>query len=86
MTGTLTLHTSVNDEEQISSENDKKPTVLSFNNRYDATGSLDGTTKLAGQKEIAGPWPSDDYSGFEFAIAGGDETTNDAIKNGDVVL
>lgn len=84
--GTLTLHTSVNDEEQISSENDKKPTVLSFNNRYDATGSLDGTTKLAGQKEIAGPWPSDDYSGFEFAIAGGDETTNDAIKNGDVVL
>ena len=87
--GTLTLHTKVNDGmELVSSKENPLKTVISFKNEYKATGKLNGAEKLAGQKNIDGPWPNNDYSGFTFTIAGDDAHTDTmlAIKNGDVVL
>lgn len=87
--GTLTLHTIKNNGlELVSDETNTLTTVIPFENEYHATGKLDGATALAGQKKIGGPWPSEDYSGFEFTLAGNEEHTDTmlAIKNDDVVL
>ena len=87
--GTLTLHTKVNDgEEVLSDEKSAVPTVLDFTNRYAASGTLTGATNLAGTKKMDGPWEATDkdLSGFQFTITGGDEATNAAIAAGTVVL
>ena len=87
--GTLTLHTKVNNgEEVVSDEKNPVPTVLDFTNGYAASGTLDGATNLAGTKEMNGPWEATgkDLSGFQFTITGGDAATNTAIKAGTVVL
>lgn len=87
--GTLTLHTKVNNgEEVVSDEKNKVPTVLDFTNRYAASGILNGTKNLAGTKQMNGPWEATgkDLSGFQFTITGGDEATNTAIGAGIVVL
>ena len=87
--GTLTLHTKVNNgEEVVSDETTQVPTVLDFTNSYAADGTLNGAANLAGTKEMNGPWEATgkDLSGFQFTITGGDEATNTAIKAGDVKL
>lgn len=87
--GTLTLHTKVNDgEEVLSDEKSAVPTVLDFTNRYAASGTLTGATNLAGTKKMTGPWEATDkdLSGFQFKIAGEDDATNAAIDAGTVVL
>lgn len=87
--GTLTLHTKVNNgEEVVSDETTQVPTVLDFTNSYAADGTLNGAANLAGTKEMKGPWEATgkDLSGFQFTITGGDEATNTAIKAGDVKL
>lgn len=87
--GTLTLHTKVNNgEEVVSDEITQVPTVLDFTNSYAASGTLNGVTNLAGTKEMDGPWGATgkDLSGFQFTITGGDEATNAAIEAGDVTL
>ena len=87
--GTLTLHTKVNNgEEVVSDEITQVPTVLDFTNSYAASGTLNGAANLAGTKEMDGPWEATgkNLSGFQFTITGGDEATDAAIKAGTVVL
>ena len=87
--GTLTLHTKVNNgEEVVSDEITQVPTVLDFTNSYAASGTLNGAANLAGSKKMDGPWEAagKDLSGFQFTITGGDEATNVAIGAGTVVL
>ena len=87
--GTLTLHTKVNNgEEVVSDEITQVPTVLDFTNSYAASGTLNGAANLAGSKKMDGPWKATgkNLSGFQFTITGGDEATNAAIKAGTVVL
>ena len=87
--GTLTLHTKVNNgEEVVSDETNKVPTVLDFTNSYAASGTLDGAANLAGTKAMNGPWEATgkNLSGFQFTITGGDDETNAAIEKGDVTL
>lgn len=87
--GTLTLHTKVNNgEEVVSDEITQVPTVLDFTNSYAASGTLNGAANLAGSKKMDGPWKATgkNLSGFQFTITGGDEATNAAIKADTVVL
>ena len=84
--GTLTLHTKVNDgEELISDEKNKKPVVLSFVNRYAASGDLNGETALSVEKVLEDrDWIDSDS--FSFKLEAGDDATSKAIKNGIVTL
>ena len=69
--------------EQSITAGDKSADEMVFTNEY-APASMDGDTAITGTKELAGRSMQDEK--FEFTLKAGDEATQKAIDEKDIVL